>query len=395
MAGLAAFMDRYATDDFDRPVFRGAPRRSAFGLPLADAGPSSARIAQAAGTPQLGEQLLATLFWWCYLRSDALLEAVPEMRGHNLNEFPPILASHAQGTRFDLLILVPGLTAPVGRRVTPVRSAGGSGNAGSSRGISAVALQESDRMAAILARADVAVNPRVAVLAVAELAADGDFHVVVAAPPEETRTAAALSPEHRARSFVVPTPAVPVTIDDDPRPVATAGVIAAVDGGTLVTTARHVIEIAAARSAKIKVGGLPASVVGEPDQLTDSCVLAVGCPARPGAGAAGPLRTPPVLWMPAGFAGAASGRKQTRIISFDMSVVSPTPYSGGRVYTDPDTIPGDSGAALIDPDDHIVGFAVGRTAIGARVEFSTWSWADQVLSAHELADPGDEQLYDQ
>jgi hypothetical protein len=239
------------------------------------------------------------------------------------------------------------------------------------------------------------VNPRVAILAVAELASDGDFHLVVAPPPEETATAAVLSPGHRERSFLAPTPALPVTIDDDPRPVATAGVIAAVDGGTLVTTARHVIEIAAARAAKIKVGGMPASVVGEPDQLTDSCVLAVGCPARPGVGAAGPLRRPPVLWMPAGFAGAASGQKQTRIISFDMSVVSPTPYSGGRVYTDPDTIPGDSGAALIDSDDHIVGFAVGRTAFGAPVEFSTWSWAEEVLSAHELAEPDDEELYDQ
>jgi hypothetical protein len=98
------------------------------------------------------------------------------------------------------------------------------------------------------------------------------------------------------------------------------------------------------------------------------------------------LRRPPVLHRPAAFAGAASGPrpKRTMITSYDMSVISPTPHSGGRVYTDPDTIRGDSGAALIDEDDHIVGFAVARTAFGARPEFSTWSWAEQVVIAHGL-----------
>jgi hypothetical protein len=32
-----------------------------------------------------------------------------------------------------------------------------------------------------------------------------------------------------------------------------------------------------------------------------------------------------------------------------------------------------------------VGFAVSRTAFGAPLEFSTWSWAGQVLAAHGLA----------
>jgi len=140
------------------------------------------------------------------------------------------------------------------------------------------------------------------------------------------------------------------------------------------------------RSLKLLVGGQPASVVTPPHELTDSCVLAVTCPTGPCHGGAGLLRRPPVLYRPAVFAGAASGPRlrRTRIISCDMSVVSPTPHSGGRVYTDPDTIPGDSGAALIDEDDHVVGFAVGRTAFGAPVEFSTWSWAEQVLTAHGL-----------
>jgi hypothetical protein len=383
MAGISEFMDSYSGDGLYRGITRGSWRGRS-GRLLADAGPNCDRIARAAPTARFGEQMLSSLFWWCYVRTDNFAEAL-EISG--LREIKPghrqIIASHAEGTRFDLLILAPEVRAPRGVTVTPDRSYARSRP--SPRDLPSIALSESENMLAMLARAGIRVDARVAVIAVAELARYGDFRVVVAAPPEETPTGAAPQPGEPGHSFLAPASALPVTFDDEPRAVATAGVIATGDGGLLVTTARHVIETAAARSAKIMVGGMPASVVGQPDLLTDSCVLAVGCAVRPGAGAAGPLRRPPVLYMPASFAGAASGPTQTKIISFDMSVVSPTPHSGGRVYTDPDTIPGDSGAALIDSDDHLVGFAVGRTAFGAPIEFSTWSWAEQVLTAHQLA----------
>ena len=383
MAGISEFMDDYADDALYRGITRGGPFRGP-GRRLADAGANCNRITRAAPTVQFGEQMLSSLFWWCYVRTDNFAQAL-EIGG--LRESGPghrqIIASHAEGTRFDLLILAPEVRAPRGVRVTPdpssVRSRPSPGD------LTSIALSESENMLAMLARADIRVDARAPVIAVTELARNGDFRVVVAPLPEQTPTGAAPPPGERGHSFLAPAAALPVTFDDEPRPAATAGVIATGDGGLLVTTARHVIETAAARSAKIMVGGMPASVVGQPDLLTDSCVLAVGCPARLGVGAAGPLRRPPVLYMPASFAGAASGPTQTKIISFDMSVVSPTPHSGGRVYTDPDTIPGDSGAALIDSDDHIVGFAVGRTAFGAPIEFSTWSWAEQVLTAHQLA----------
>ena len=388
MAGLAEFMDRHASraDVLETVRSIGQPG----GRPPAECGPSSARIAGAARTRQFGEQMLAVLFWWCFVRCDDFrANRVVRRYAQWLDDQRQILVSHDDGARWDLLILAPGVPAPAGARVTPVPSAVRPGLAYSQSAepntIAAVALDEGERMRAMLARAGIDVDARAAVLAVTELAREGDFQLVIAPPPAEAPTGAAGPGGGAAASFFAPSPALAVTIDDEPRPVATAGVIGTdAAGRLLVTTARHVVDAAVAASAKIMVGGASATVVGSSHELTDSCVLAVACRGVPGAGTGGPLRRPPVLYMPATFAGAASGVKQTKIISFDMSVVSPTPYSGGRVYTDPDTIPGDSGAALVDSDDHIVGFAVGRTAFGAPLEFSTWSWAEQVLAAHGL-----------
>jgi len=55
-----------------------------------------------------------------------------------------------------------------------------------------------------------------------------------------------------------------------------------------------------------------------------------------------------------------------------------------RVYTEADTAKGDSGAALIDEDDHIVGFAYGRSPIDSPAQYSSWVWAEQVYMAHDL-----------
>jgi hypothetical protein len=375
MAGLDDFMNAYAP-------LTGSPAR-----PLASCGPNSARIARAAYTPRFGEQTLASLFWWCYVKSDEFTEN-PVLRrygGVNGSE-RQILVGHSGGAAYDLLILKPGVDGIARTRATPVLSAFQPrlpwGISGGPRSITTVALGEAERMGWMLAGAGIQVDARVAVIAVTELATGGDFRLVITVPPEERPTGRAAPPRD---SFRVPSSALPVSIGGGARPAATAGVITAGEAGRpLITTARHVIEDAAA-NARILVGGAPASVVGRSHELTDSCVLTAACSAADAVSTGGVLRHPPVLYLPATYAGAASGQKQTRIIGFDMSIVSPTPFSGGRIYTDPDTIPGDSGAALVDSDEFIVGFAVGRTAFGAPLEFSTWSWARQVFTVHGLA----------
>lgn len=382
MAGLAEFMDRYVPpgrNDPNRLGFRPAERS------LGSSGLYSARIARAAPSRDAGEQMLAAMFWWCYVQSVEFKRDTPLYRDDLDGEYPGMIVGHANGSRYGLLILTRSTREPFAIQVGyPADRAFRGGNASP---VTRVALREGERLEAMLRRAGINVGQRVAVLAVSELASNGDFSLVIAPRPEETPTAGTLSARVAAPSFMAPSPALEVTIDGELRPVATAGVVGRhADGRMLVTTAWHVIGEALARSHKVRVGGQPAEALTPSDVLTDSCVLAVACPTVPGMGSSGVLRRPPVLYRPVVFAGAASGPKlkRTKITSFDLSVVSPTPHSGSRVYTDPDTIPGDSGAALIDEDDHIVGFAVGRTAFGAPAEFSTWSWAEQVFTVHGL-----------
>jgi len=94
----------------------------------------------------------------------------------------------------------------------------------------------------------------------------------------------------------------------------------------------------------------------------------------------------PKLYGPAFFTGAASGYVRTRITSFDTAIFDRKPGPMCRVYTEPDTAQGDSGAALIDEEDYIVGFAYGRSPYDAPIQYSSWVWAEQVYIAHDLFD---------
>jgi len=238
----------------------------------------------------------------------------------------------------------------------------------------------------MLAGAGIQVDQRTIIAAVSELAERAAFSLVVAAQPEETLTAGSSSARVAVPSFLAPSPALPVTIAGDPRPIATAGVIGADRSGRIVvTSAWHAVRPAVNSGQILVVGGAPVTMVGWPSELTDSCLFEGACAADCCVGHGGVLHRPPQLYTSATFAGAASGAKRTKITAHDQGIFSPTPYSGPRVYTEPDTIPRDSGAALIDADDHVVGFAVARTGLHAAVEYSSWSWADQVFSVHGLA----------
>jgi hypothetical protein len=381
MAGLADFMDSHTSAGRAYStgiVFRGTP--SGEGVRLADSGPASRRIARAARDPGVAEQVLASLFWWCYVQT-RLFES--DSRG--ISRAPDqrrIIVSHAGGTRYDLLLLASG----VGETFEVIASddvyAGQSPRRRRALTISAVALDEGERMREMLAGAGIEIDTRSAVLAVSELSGGADFRLVVAAEPDEAPTQAPVTAEPAIRSFVAPAPALAVTVPGDARPIATAGVIGPDQADRLlVTTALHALP---ANAAQMMVGGAAASIVGK-HELTDSCLLAVTCAAGVGVGNAGLLHFPPQAHRPASFDGASSGHKHTMIRGHDLSLLDASPYLSSKVYTEPDTVPGDSGAALIDCEDHVVGFAVSRTALGAPIEFSTWSWADQVLAAHGLA----------
>jgi hypothetical protein len=79
-----------------------------------------------------------------------------------------------------------------------------------------------------------------------------------------------------------------------------------------------------------------------------------------------------------------SGVKQVRVREWDPSIVDPSPDELIRVYTEPDTRVGDSGAALISQDDFIVGFARRITGRNAAIQYSSWTYALMVYMAHDL-----------
>jgi hypothetical protein len=81
------------------------------------------------------------------------------------------------------------------------------------------------------------------------------------------------------------------------------------------------------------------------------------------------------------FEGASSGLKATRIVGADMGVPTPTPGRQLCVHTTPDLSYGDSGAALINQDERLVGFAFQRTPYGSPspMSFASWIWAASAL----------------
>jgi hypothetical protein len=182
----------------------------------------------------------------------------------------------------------------------------------------------------------------------------------------------------------------------DPNAVAgataepsTAGVVAKNNKNQIgVTAAFHAL--GSARSTT--VAGHKGIVVSD-DIVSDSCFIALqDCPippAPPACGLAGPLRglTPRVL-DPVHFDGIGSkGAVNTVVTSWSPDLPFVVPYSQLKVLTKPVTISGDSGAALIDRNDQVLGFAFFRTGFGEPLEFATWIWAESVFNVHGLTTP--------
>jgi len=202
------------------------------------------------------------------------------------------------------------------------------------------------------------------------------FGILVAAPP---RTALTRSPSPAWR--VDPNAVAGATAEP-----STVGVVAKNSKNQIgVTAALHAL--GSARFAA--VAGQKGVVVSE-DIVSDSCFIALeNCripSVPPACGLAGPLRglTPRVL-DPVHFDGIGSkGSVNTVVTSWSPDLPFVLPYSQLKVLTKPVTISGDSGAALIDRSDQILGFAFLRTGFGETLEFAAWIWADSVFSAHAL-----------
>lgn len=173
---------------------------------------------------------------------------------------------------------------------------------------------------------------------------------------------------------------------------STAGAIATdINGKIGVTASYHGIQGSQGQvpiGKSIWIDGKKATI-SSVNNISDSCFATynnqnIQTP-YPIVGVKGPLSgQAPRQYDSVDFYGLKSGSKNSTVQGFSMEIPFVQPYTQLKVLTDPDTNPGDSGAALIDSDDHIIGFAFYRTGVGARVSYSTWIWADSVFKAHNI-----------
>jgi len=199
------------------------------------------------------------------------------------------------------------------------------------------------------------------------------YGVIVAKRPELTFT----------RTPSPPWSVSPVGVSSGASSLSTAGIVAKNALGKVgVTAALHGVGSA----TQAIVGFMPGFVVGR-DAISDSCFIELqNPPIPPSGGLRGPLSgvTPRVLEN-VRFEGVASSAVTTVVTGWSPDLPYALPYSQLKVLTKADTNPGDSGAALIDSSDNIIGFSFYRTGFGAAIEYSTWIWAESVFQAHGLS----------
>jgi hypothetical protein len=336
------------------------------GRQLSEVGPSCAQVAQA--MPQgAGESFLAGVFWWLFTNSDAYANTLyPLGVGSGTR---PVVVCHAGGTRFDLLLLDPQRNDDDWVAVQL--------DASQTLFWMASPYVSEERLNRVLRRADLAdaVAPETLLGSARELAASSQFGVAVVAAPEEIPTCAVW-------------PAVGVFKGNSDDPVATLGVYLSDEDPTatdtcIATTVDHVLGI---DWQGLTVDAAPLEVISRHHE-SDSCLLRLPktlLDGRQRTGLKGPLLTVPVKFSTATFYGAVSGMKQADFLDWDPSIVDPVADEVVRVYTDAVTRVGDSGAALVDQNDFIVGFARGRTGLKAKVRYSYWTYALTVYLAHDL-----------
>jgi hypothetical protein len=339
---------------------------SDIGAPLSSVGPACAQVMEA--MPQgAGQSFLATVFWWLFAKSLAYPATVYRLGA--AIDARPVVVGHADGTRFDLLLL----DRQRGGDWAALRLDGPQ----TLIGMASPDVSE-ERLSGVLRRADLAdaVAPATLLASARELAASSQFGVAVVTAPEEIPTCAV-------------SPCVPV-LRADGAPVATLGAFLSDDEGSaadtcVVTTVDHVLK---AGWQGLTVDGAPLDVIARHHE-SDSCLLRVKkslLDGRQRSGLKGPLLSVPTQFEFATFDGAASMVKRVRVREWDPSIVDPSADELVRVYTEADTRVADSGAALIDDDDFIIGFARRVTGYDAAVQYSVWTYALMVYLAHDLLD---------
>jgi hypothetical protein len=341
------------------------------GAYLPDAGPAADAVVAQIGTETQGQPFLATLFWHAFVRTPEYRRSLDVLDVDATAQSERIVVVHGQNNqRYDLVVLVPGLTdmrsttveasrdsiTTVIRRAPGIAETFGRFQHGQPTG----RFGDSDSVLFLLSEA------------AAEVSDKDQFGLVVAPSPE-------VEPLSE-----VPDPAAAVE-DSTGELLASIGFFERRKDGTAVaTTALHAV----GNLKTVKVGGATGKVT-QRNAVTDSCLLSFESDPFGGSRASfmGPCRTrPPRQYIPVEFNGAGTKHLAASTLhGYDESILDPQPFIATKVYTEPDTLPGDSGASLIDPaTGEALGFAVYRSSMSSAVTHSAWVWAEQVCTAHNI-----------
>lgn len=329
------------------------------GPPLWSAGPMSRRLRDEIADDARVSPLIATACWRALVETPSFRRSL-EAAGASpaALERPEILVvSHADATRYDLVVLDPDCTLaePAGGKIVI-----------SPRDLATAwkSLRGDQLATGVLARLPAGMVSSV----LEEVCAFVEFGVVVARKPELVPT-------------LCPSPAWAVGFPGA-APTSTAGA-AVVDaaGRVGVTVADHAVR----GHETVEVDGRRGIVVSS-DAISDSSFVTVevsdGDAVR---GARGPLSgMSPRQMEIAEFDGMRSGRRDARIVGWDPTILTTESYIQSKIVTEPVTLPGDSGAALVDGDGHVLGFAFYTTGLDAQPAHSGWIWADSVYRFHGL-----------
>jgi hypothetical protein len=197
----------------------------------------------------------------------------------------------------------------------------------------------------------------------------------------ECRPNVVVAPKPKMIPLCVPTP--PFDIEAGAKRSTSGVLVQDSNGHRGITACFHG---AGPIGTEVLVGSLRCKVTAA-DQVQDACFIPLGDGVNfpEMLGSKGVLtRRPPWQTERARFYGGSSGDKWCRITGIDVGLPGVRPGRQLCVQTTPDTDEGDSGAALINENDEVMGFAFQRTAWGEPLQFTDWIWAASALQALNL-----------
>lgn len=363
---------RSAAGYFDQRIGSGGGRN------LSSAGPHTGRLAGAIGDDRLTTQLASIFFFQSYIGSRAFQWKMQPPKPGPAGESGAIyVVRHGKRwPRHDLLVFDPNLSRGEVTETEVEVSPADLRNGWPRFHRSYLKGTPIPEWLSGLRHEDI---PEIAI----EAMKAQRYSVIAMRPPKIVSTASASRTRQAAPQ--VPSPALGVSAQAARKPLSTVGVIAAAEGGRNgVTTALHALRGESCDN-RVFVEDTAGAILSR-DVITDSCFIVIRNSKLPrGRRARGPLTNlSPRRLDETWFDGVVSGRKTTYVEGWTVELPFWVPGIQSRIITPPVTEPGDSGAALVDQEGYILGFAFYRTGFNARGAHSGWIWAASVFAALHL-----------